>query len=86
MPELRNATCQGPGRRRHRIKRHKKQNYCSLFYKDGTFTQLEITVQQMQQIGINALKKQGVADLPIVWLQPLVLVGIVRIRGPRGFY
>jgi hypothetical protein len=31
-------------------------------------------------------KKQGVADLPIVWLQLLVLVGIVRIRGPRGFY
>jgi hypothetical protein len=43
------------------------QTYCSYCYADGAFLAPDITIAEMQAIGINALKAQGFPR-PIGWL------------------
>lgn len=41
--------------------------FCSYCYADGAFLGPDLTMQEMQQIGINAMREKGVPR-PIGWL------------------
>ncbi len=45
----------------------RSQEWCSYCYADGAFTGPDLTAQQMQQIGIDALKSKGFPK-PLGWL------------------
>lgn len=45
----------------------KSTTYCSLCYRDGTFTQPSFTAKQMQDFCVEQLKKKGMPTV-VAWL------------------